>query len=273
VSDQLSLPASKLQDPAITTTDILKLVGVLAFLIDHTGLFFDPDENWWRVFGRVAAPIFFFLIGFARSRKVPWTWLAFGIALTVLDSLSFGSGDLFLNILLHFALLRFVLLPLAERFVMPYPWAAALVGIACVPLIGITDEALEYGSLGWIWALFGLSRRLALAHNHPQAAWIRNGLALLALPVYIWQESHDFQFGTAQIIVLSILITLLVLALLRFRREALPWQPPPVLLKPIHLGGRYSLEIYAFSLFAMHALAYAIMGDGGADGDTDDEAA
>jgi hypothetical protein len=67
----------------VTTTDVLKCIGVASFLIDHTGVFFDPAEPWWRLFGRVAAPIFFFLVGFARSRRVPWTWLALGAALTV----------------------------------------------------------------------------------------------------------------------------------------------------------------------------------------------
>ncbi len=74
------------RDALVTTTDVLKFVGVVALLVDHYGLFYRPDENGWRLVGRAAAPIFFFLIGFARTRKVPWTWYAFGLVLTVVNA-------------------------------------------------------------------------------------------------------------------------------------------------------------------------------------------
>ena len=54
---------------AVTTTDLLKVIGVAAFLLDHYGLYFDPDQEWWRVFGRLAVPIFFAArYGVARYR-------------------------------------------------------------------------------------------------------------------------------------------------------------------------------------------------------------
>src|SRR5262249_41552895 len=103
----------------VTTTDVLKFVGVAMLLIDHYGLYFDPDRSWWRVFGRLAAPIFFFLIGFARTRSVPWTWIAFGVGLTALDVwTSWGEDRLrnvTLDILLNFAILRLAVLPLVEQ--------------------------------------------------------------------------------------------------------------------------------------------------------------
>ncbi len=60
----------------VTTTDLWKFFGVIFVLVDHYGFFFDNDQDWWRVFGRLAAPIFFFFIGFARTRRVPrcWPW-------------------------------------------------------------------------------------------------------------------------------------------------------------------------------------------------------
>ena len=53
----------------VGTTDWWKLAGLALVLADHYGLFFDPDTDGWRVVGRIAAPIFFFLIGFARTRR------------------------------------------------------------------------------------------------------------------------------------------------------------------------------------------------------------
>jgi len=43
----------------LTSTDWLKLVGIAAFLIDHAGLFFIESDDWWRMAGRIAAPIFY----------------------------------------------------------------------------------------------------------------------------------------------------------------------------------------------------------------------
>ena len=69
---RLATEAGYMRAPVpVTTTDLLKLAGLTLVLIDHYGLFFDPNADWWRVVGRGAAPVFFFLIGFARTRTVP----------------------------------------------------------------------------------------------------------------------------------------------------------------------------------------------------------
>ena len=132
--------ASAPQEPArnqpVTTTDALKLVGIVLVLIDHHGFFFDPQNSWLRLFGRGAAPIFFFLIGFARARQVPWTWFAFGSLITAVTIWKAGSlSGAMINILINFALLRALLLPLVEHHVIGRPWAVALLIAACLPLI------------------------------------------------------------------------------------------------------------------------------------------
>ena len=37
----------------VTTTDAWKLFAIVFVLVDHYGLFFQPDEMWWRLFGRL----------------------------------------------------------------------------------------------------------------------------------------------------------------------------------------------------------------------------
>ena len=69
----------------VSSTDWFKILGIAAFLIDHAGLFFFPDDDVWRVFGRVAAPIFFFFLGFAHSRSFPVSWLVWGVLLTGME--------------------------------------------------------------------------------------------------------------------------------------------------------------------------------------------
>ena len=155
----------------VTTTDLWKLVGLVLVLIDHWGLLFADDPSW-RVVGRAAAPIFFFFIGLARTRRVPWSWVVLGLVLTAAESWTSGTGlgKINLNILINFAFVR-LLLPEVERRVMPHPWVAALLAMAIVLLIRPFQQILEYGAEGWLWALFGLSHRLALEAQHP----IRDG--------------------------------------------------------------------------------------------------
>lgn len=243
----------------ITTTDLLKFAALAFVLIDHTGAYFVDDETWWRLIGRLAAPIFFFLIGFARARAVPWTWLAFGLVLTLSDAVGSESlAEPTLNILLNFALLRGAVLPAIERWVWPSLWPIALLTAACVAAIPFTDHVLEYGTGGWLWALFGLAHRRALDDPEPHRLWTRTGLAAAIGIAYTLREIHDFDFDSAQSAVLAALVAGLVVLLARFRREPFAWQAPRPVGGLLSFCGRHSLEIYAVSLFAMQVVAYGI---------------
>jgi hypothetical protein len=243
----------------VTTTDLWKLVALVFVLVDHTGLFFDPENNWWRLFGRIAAPVFFFFIGFAHTRTVPWSWLAFGAVLTLTDYLtSEGLTDTTINILLNFALLRWLVLPLLERHVLPHPWRLAVFVATCLPLIHYTDNVLEYGTEGWLWALFGLAHRRALDSGEEEAILTRVAVGAAAATAYVLREIHDYAFGGLQSAILIAIVAALALLLARFRRADLAWQPPEPLAGLLRFCGRRSLEIYAVSLFAMQVVAYGI---------------
>jgi peptidoglycan/LPS O-acetylase OafA/YrhL len=256
---------------ALTTTDLLKVIGVAAFLLDHYGLYFDPDQGWWRVFGRLAVPIFFFLIGFARSRQIPWTWIALGSVLTALEvwtSWDEGLKGMSLNILFNFLILRLAVLPLMERIMLAqWRWLALpILVIGCVLLIGVSDRVVEYGTGGWLWALLGLSLRLAQeGEGHTPSSlrrWIPVALAVVAAVACVVRESIDHQFAIAQIVTLATMIAVLTPGLLVFRRAALSVQPPAPIAPFFRFCGRYSLEIYAVTLLAMQVTGHVIGTDG-----------
>jgi hypothetical protein len=253
----------------VTTTDLWKLVGLLLVLIDHWGLLFADDPSW-RVVGRAAAPIFFFFIGLARTRRVPWSWVVLGLVLTAVESWTSGTGlgKINLNILINFAFVR-LLLPEVERRVMPHPWAIALLAVAIVLLIRPFQQIMEYGAEGWLWALFGLSHRLALEAQHPHSRWTRDGFAAAAALVYTVKEILDHGFDGAEGAALAGLTAALTLALTLFRRADLSWQPPEPLAAVLRFCGHYSLEIYAATLLAMQITAYAIE-DRNAEDDTEE---
>lgn len=243
---------------AVTLTDLWKAAAILLVLVDHYGLYFVPEPSSWRLAGRAAAPVFFFLIGFAATRRVPPIWLALGAGLTLARvSLEPGGVDLFGNILLNFALLRLAVLPLAERWVLPHPGRVAALILACAAVLPVSKLLLEYGTEGWLWALFGLAQRRAGEGADPRAAWTRNTLAGAAGVAFLVSETASFGFGPQEAAVLAALTGTLVLGLGRFRRQVLAVQPPEPAAALLRFGGRWTLEIYALTLLGMQILAYA----------------
>jgi hypothetical protein len=47
--------------------DWLKAIAIILMVIDHIGVYFYPDEYWWRFVGRFSFPLFFFLIGYTYN--------------------------------------------------------------------------------------------------------------------------------------------------------------------------------------------------------------
>ena len=150
---------SKSVSPPVDDTDWLKTAAIIFVSIGHFGYFFVEDARWWSVVGRLAAPTFFFLIGYARSRTVPLNWIWLGIILTVLDSWNADWAWVAPNILLSFAFIRLAR-PHVERLVERYGWAAFVV-LVCglVAVLPLAAKCFDYGSEGWLWALFGLYQR------------------------------------------------------------------------------------------------------------------
>jgi len=91
---------------AVDNTDWLKTAAIIFVSVDHFGFFFMEDELWWSVFGRFAAPPFFFLMGYAESRAVPLHWIGIGVILTLLESWNADWTWVAPNILLSFVLIR-----------------------------------------------------------------------------------------------------------------------------------------------------------------------
>ncbi len=249
----------------ITTTDLLKFAGLAFVFADHIGLFFAPDEDWWRVFGRAAAPIFFFLIGFARTSSVPMIWLALGAILTALDVyVSDGLDDVTLNILFNFALIRFVM-PVIETHVLTRSWGAPALALFCAAMIPVAAVILEYGAEGWLWALFGIVTREAIVKATPEARLQRNLVGLFCVAVYLFVETRDFDFEPVQTAALCALMILLAVALANFRRADAPVEAPAPVAHAFRWMGRRSLEIYAVSLFIMQLAGHLLDVDVGDD--------
>ena len=258
-----------MRSPApVTSTDLLKLAGLAFVFADHFGLFFTPDDQWWRLAGRVAAPIFFFLIGFANTRKVPPSWIILGAMLTVLDVYNSGGLDyVTLNILFDFALIRLTS-PWIQAHILSKRGGLPAFALVCAAIIPLVGTIFEYGAEGWLWALFGLTAREAIISGTTEVRMQRNLVAVICAAAYLYVEARHFEFEPFQSALLGTMICGLALTLIRFRRADIPFRAPAPIGFVLHWIGRNSLEIYAIGLFLMQLIGHFFEDDPGGDHDS-----
>jgi non-ribosomal peptide synthetase-like protein len=272
-----ALSTSTLQ--AIDKTDWLKTAAIILVLVDHFGYFFMADDLWWSVLGRLAAPTFFFLIGYARTRTVPLHWIGLGVFLTLLDSWNANWSWVAPNILLSFALIR-----IASRYVQTlvqnYGWVAfAILVTALFSVLPLTGKIVDYGAEGWLWALVGLCQRMyadggsatdadgaaqssaPFERAIPKNAGLMRLLACsIAAVAYIWQEQIEFSFPRIPFAVFILGVGFLSISLCLFRRGPSRIQPPKAIAGVMGFIGRHTLEIYAIQLAASEIIIKLLPG-------------
>ena len=247
---------------SVDQTDWLKTVAIILVLVDHIGYFFIEDDLWWSVFGRLAAPTFFFLLGYAKSRGVPRNWIWLGLGLTLLDVWHNEWKWVAPNILLSFALIRLGR-PYAQGLLERHGWVGfALLAALLFALLPVTAQVVDYGAEGWLWALFGLSQRRYVDHKsvQPNAGSRSLGLmrllaCLIAAAVYLWREQIEFSFSQIQFAVFIVVLTILSLRLCVFLRGTTRFQPPKLVADALGFIGRHTLEIYAIELAGFQIIA------------------
>jgi hypothetical protein len=251
----------------VDNADWLKTAAIMMVAVDHFGYFFIDDADWWSVFGRMAAPVFFFLLGYAQSRTIPLRWIWLGVILTLLDSWNNYWTWVAPNILLSLALIRLAR-PHVKILLHRYGWVAfVLLVCALIAVLPLTANVVDYGAEGWLWALFGLCQRLyvdgrsaskldgtAQSLDTPAHPIIQNiGLMRLlacfvAAVVYVWQEQISFSFSETQLIAVVLGVGVMSLGLCLFRRGPSRIQPPEPISGALHFIGWHTLEIYAIQL-------------------------
>ena len=246
--------------PAVDNTDWLKAAGIVLVSVDHFGYFFMEDELWWSAFGRLAAPIFFFLLGFAQTRTVPLHWIWLGVILTLLESWNADWTWVAPNILLSLALIR-IARPYAQILVQRKGWAGFfLVVCALLVVLPITSNIVDYGSEGWLWALCGLCQRMYVdgrtavdardvdQNSAPLVRTMTENMGLMRLLacvvaaiVYVWQEQGEYSFPPFHLAAFILGIGVLAVILCLFRRGPSRIQPPAATASFLRFIGRHSL--------------------------------
>jgi len=244
---------------AVDNTDWLKTAAIILVVVDHIGYFFIEDADWWSVFGRLAAPSFFFLLGYARTRKVPLHWIWLGIILTLLDSWNNDWTWVAPNILFSMVLIRLAR-PRVKMFLQSHGWIAFAVLVSVLfAVLPIAAEIVDYGAEGWLWALFGIYQRVYVdgkARNTarpvnamtPNPDLMRCLACSIAAVIYVWQEQLEFLFTPVQLNAVILGVSFMSIALFLFQRGPSRFQPPEPIAGALHFLGRHTLEVYVIQL-------------------------
>lgn len=177
-------------------------------LCDHIGAYLFPDVTILRVIGRLCVPIWLFLIGYARSRRIDAVLLAAACYANLAQFILLHefSG---LNILWSIIMLRLTLNPLmnfilnrapAQRDTMLY-----LVTFALVPFALFTRSWFEYGTMIWLFGMWGYITRNGFpdVQNRPRPDMpLLYGALVLALFAAI--ETLALGFSTPYTLMLGI---------------------------------------------------------------------
>ena len=137
----------------------LKLLAVITMTIDHIGAYIFPGILWMRIAGRLAFPIFAFMVGQGakHTRSLKRYWLTMAVSALICQGVStVFRGDLYQCILVTFTLSLGVifLIKNAEERKTTAAWFGAVCGFGCVLLICkglpylLPGFDVDYGLLG-----------------------------------------------------------------------------------------------------------------------------
>lgn len=242
---------------ALTSHDLLKSLALILMFVDHIGYFFFPEEQWFRVVGRLSVPIWFYLIGFADTRFVQSSiWL--GAAVVVLSTVIAGEFILPLNILLMLAIARLWIDRIMAGALKSYEAFAGMFFLLFFLSLP-TMLLFEYGTMGVMFTVLGYLR------HH------KDGLRIKPIALF------GFVFGTSLFyaVVSGILIPslngsqalflfggvfALVAILFCFKSHVFEGisEKFGVLILPFKIMGRHTLVIYVVHLIVLRAIMLVV---------------
>ena len=253
MSNNILTPKTAGLSPVLTSYDFLKTAAILLMILDHVGYYFFPEDLWFRSIGRMSAPIWFFLIGYARSRDIgPRMWI--GFAVLALSQWVVGAAMLPVNILGTMILFRLILDPVMAHIEKHpktlYPLTALLFVIA-LP----TALAVEYGSVAMLVVMAGYMTRNRESLPLDERSYM-TFCVVAAVAYVLYQVKMFFAFSTLQEITAGMGIVGVVILMTGFRPYAYPAlteKLPAFVSAFFRLCGRRSLEIYVLHLLVFKA--------------------
>ena len=217
-------------------------------VVDHIGAYLYVQDPAWRAFGRLSAPIWLFLVGYARSRNVNAP-LIIGAALITIISFYVTQRWNALNILWVIIFIRLTINSLM-KWINGNDLRLGLVTFTMFVLTPIIRNYWDYGTIAYIIAIWGHIARNGFS-SKPQESWMYGIVALLA---YFYQQIDVFHFNYYWTIFAGLgLAGLLPVLLIYFPKRKPGWVPENrIAHKIISYLGRHTLEFYVIHLIILY---------------------
>ncbi|WP_172255471.1 TraX family protein [Saccharibacillus deserti] len=166
----------------------MQLIAMITMLIDHLGYVFFPDERWMRIVGRIAFPIYCYLLvaGYRRTRS-PKRYALRLLGLALLSQIPFMLAFLTAGVNVIGTLLVALLIVMAIDYFKDQAAIQWTVGILLVLLTYWPLEALQFD-----YATYGVL--LVLIYRYMPNVWSMAGghFALNVLYLLVSQSVTQF---------------------------------------------------------------------------------
>lgn len=223
-------------------------------IVDHAGYYFYPEDDWWRVLGRFCVPVWFFLIGYAKTRELTMSmWM--GGTILVIANVFAGLFIFPLNILFTMMFVRVFL----ERVMFHVLKGQHELWATCAVLFFLivpTSMITEYGTQAIIMAMYGYMVRYRNDSKEIQKIFIP--FSIFALLGFVAVQAFLFGLSGEKLIALEVGTFVVMGALYFFKPVTFPkltgFLPSPVV-GIFQIGGRRTLEIYVIHLLLFKFLA------------------
>lgn len=168
----------------------MQLIAMITMLIDHLGYVFFPSEHWMRIIGRIAFPIYCYLlvVGYQRTRsKKRYSLRLLGLALLSQIPYSFAFITTGVNVIA--TLFIALLIVMAIDYFKGQRWMQVLIAVVLVAVTYWPMKAMEfdYGTYGVL---------LVLIYRYLPKAWamVVGHLALNVIWIFAFQFTVFTQF-------------------------------------------------------------------------------
>lgn len=242
--------------------DRLKVLAVITMIIDHLGYYIFPEYLYLRLIGRIAFPIFLFLVGFNWNFRRRWSLFFIAIGIQILMQIwwtfFYLPGVTTGNILIVIFWARLLLLLInqfknASSLVYLFPWV--------IYMLFYTDSwalfthniqsILDYGVLGFLFAFSGFFLRKSQNIFQKIISVFSLGWLFLLLFISNIQIFH-FASNESQLFLMVVYMVLFSLFLLQdylsYKKKNLTFDCGFLLNQIFYFISHYALHIYRFHI-------------------------
>jgi hypothetical protein len=216
----------------------LKIIAAVSMLADHVGFLFFPDIQWLRIVGRLAFPIFAFMIAegcrYSRNRLRYFLWVfLLGVVCQVVYTIAGSDGRM--NVLLTFSL--------------------------SIALICLLQTAKERKKVIW-WLLFGAA--IAGCWLLLRTIWVDYGFWGVMTPVFasvfqVRRGSAQSRYDRHTIHVAALGVGLAMLAYALGDIQIYGLLAIPVLLLYSGQRGKWKLKYFFYLFYPLHLAALQVI--------------